>query len=123
MSIPLTGTGGLFTRLGEIGALIYRENIQQNTLHTYFGDLVAQYTSDTDLLSGVTPDEVPFSQIPTAMVQALTTLASNTVLRMVFAIGRTIDQLDQCVERNHPADAGNLRNRESMRCRCHPGSA
>jgi hypothetical protein len=85
MSIPLTGTGGLFTQLGVIGALIYRENLQQNTLNTRFNNLPAQYAEpNNDLIAPILPSAQSYAQIPSQMASQLQALAQNTLTRAVF---------------------------------------
>ena len=48
MSIPFTGAGGLFTRIGRIGKLINLANTHQAALPAAYDSLFDQFTSQPD---------------------------------------------------------------------------
>jgi len=85
MTIPLTGTGGLFTRLGKIGRLVKDINVYQ--LSTFTNDLeaiVAQYDTERDLAAPLTQSGDGGKLAVGGFSGQLTTAAIGTINRMVF---------------------------------------
>jgi hypothetical protein len=87
MTIPLTGTGGLFTRYGKILKLLADINtFQGTTLITDSGNLYAQYpdgTADEALIDGLDPALLSSQTSAGAYMGFLQTVAQNTLTTMV----------------------------------------
>ena len=84
MAITLTGTGGLFTRLGRIGKLIYTANASQAGYPAALDDLFDEFDGDDRLL---TPEAlaaaVALPVTPVSGFGAFINLAVYVLLRMV----------------------------------------
>lgn len=103
MSVTLTGTGGIFTRLGRIFFGIKSANVYSGTttitggelkpLGTTFTDILAQYASAlqylvTDLFNSIDGQRTAMATIKNAMVN----LATNTVIDQVNADVTLVDK-------------------------------
>src|SRR5215469_11346461 len=92
MTIPLTGTGGLFTRVGTVGGFL-------NDINTFIGtsgaptglktvgpatdSINAQYAStDQILISGLYPARDSYRNVHNTMTAYLQSLAQSTVITM-----------------------------------------
>lgn len=87
MTIPLDGTGGLFTRLGQIGQL-YLATIADlaqaaDALGYRVDDIAAQYTStDQDLISGLYAARDSHRNASSGLFSYLQQLSQNTLIEM-----------------------------------------
>src|SRR5262245_16998591 len=86
MSITLTGTGGLFTRIGKIGKIAHNMRTYQGTTFPgIISEVMAQYDTLRTVVDGIpTADKDNRAAISTIMA-ALTTSAENTIIEMVKA--------------------------------------
>ena len=85
MAIPLTGTGGLFTRVGLIGSLLNHTNAFQNTtLPTDFSNLNLQYPSNPDLVPGIAAQLTSGQTAENSILTYWQGVAQNTVNSMVY---------------------------------------
>ncbi len=96
MAITLTGTGGLFTRLGKLGKVLYTVNGQQASLVTVFDEISAQYASTLkDRYGQLATQQTGLIRSQTGIIGAIQQLAANTIIDMVEAdqpaAARTID--------------------------------
>jgi hypothetical protein len=86
MSIPLLGTGGLFTRLGKLAKVLYAVSGHQAALNTVFGQIAAQYaTLNLDIGGRLANAQVGLVRGQSGIVATLRQAASDTVLAMVLA--------------------------------------
>ena len=89
MSITLTGTGGLFTRLGKMGGILnYINLVRGNTGTPYVpykvNQMEAQFQSvDQNLADLLYTNLSNFQQSATSYLQSLQTLAQSTLIQMV----------------------------------------
>lgn len=95
MSITMTGTNGLFTRLGKIGGWIVSELNRQGaatltapskSAQTAYTDLLAQFTSgaaQSDIFDGFVAGYLTPYRVKSATITQLQTLARNLILRQV----------------------------------------
>jgi hypothetical protein len=84
MPVQLTGTGGLFTRLGLLLGGINEVNVQRNTtLNTRVTNILAQYlTNQQAVIAPITSDEAQYRQTQNTWLQSLQNDAINTVISM-----------------------------------------
>lgn len=86
MTIPLTGTGGIFTRLGRIGKVAQDMRVYQGTtLPADILSLMAQYDSLRTAVDGVPTADLTSRQQVSQIMAALSTAAQNTLISMVLA--------------------------------------
>lgn len=86
MAITLTGTGGLFTRLGKIGKVADRMRVYQGTtLPTNISELMAQYDTLRAAVDGVPTADTDSRKAVSQIMATLSTAAQNTVIQMVRA--------------------------------------
>lgn len=96
MSVPLTGPGGLFTRLGRLGKILLLLNADQAALPAYWEQIHDQYeAADGDLVGAMLSARDSLTRQVSAAAGVLSGLAQETVLRMVAAdepgAGRSLD--------------------------------
>lgn len=87
MSIPLTGTGGLFTRIGLLlGSLNAINNFRGTVLPPAIDDIQAQYaTADQIVVDNIQTLLLQYQYAMGLMPSQLQTIAVNTILTMVNA--------------------------------------
>ena len=85
--MPAIDYTSLFTRLGRIGRVAYVLNGNQSTLPADLDDISDLYetTTDEDLVSPLLASKTSLVATVPTMMQTLTTLAQNTLTRMVAA--------------------------------------
>lgn len=83
MAITLTGTGGLFTRLGKLGKLLYQSHGQQSTINTTIEEVRAQNEGEPDLVSSLMNNSTGVRSVE-ALNSVVTAQAKATMLRMVY---------------------------------------
>lgn len=86
MTIPLTGTGGLFTRLGKLGKILFDINsYQKTTLPTDVNGLAANFSgSDLAMIDGLQNQMASNQQAVGGLMNSLQTIAANVVNTMVY---------------------------------------
>jgi hypothetical protein len=110
MTIPLTGTGGLFTRLGRIGRLAQDVRSLSTTLGTSFESLMAQYDTLRTAVDGVpTLARGVRTNLPT-FLNTLSRNAETTLLEMVradapYAAGSVTEALQELIRQMITAGA------------------
>src|ERR1700674_278161 len=88
MTIPLTGAGGLFTRVGHLGGILNRINTDRGDPSTgvpaKIVTLEADYPSNNNpqLLDSINSQLSAWQQQGSSFVQQLSTIAQNTVIKM-----------------------------------------
>lgn len=86
MAITLTGTGGLFTRLGKLGKIMFKVNGDQSDLATVFGEIAAQYASTLlDVGGRIANSQTGLIRSQSGIVGQVRQEAVNTVIAMVEA--------------------------------------
>lgn len=86
MALTFTGTGGLFTRLGKIGKLLYSINGNQSANNTVFGEIAAQYASTLkDRYGQLAQAQTGLLRSQSGIIGAVQTLAQQTIIDMVEA--------------------------------------
>jgi hypothetical protein len=86
MSIPLTGTGGLFTRIGRIGKFAYLLNSYQGGQPAAYSSLWAQYLASLQPINA--PNQITADQLTrssSGLVGIFQQLAQQTIVQMVTA--------------------------------------
>lgn len=84
MTIPLTGTGGLFTRLGTLGSLLNSINSQRgSTIPANVSSINSQYTStNQDIIDSLYSSLLSYQNSCSSFNSAIKSMASNTVVEM-----------------------------------------
>lgn len=86
MTIPLTGTGGLFTRLGQLIQALSDINVfQAGTFATDMANINAQYASNPAFIDGIGSTTLNSQNSIGSVNGTLSTYAANTVNGMVLA--------------------------------------
>lgn len=86
MTIPLTGTGGLFTRFGVCaGAFLAGESWQNTSLPAYESNIVAQFASDIADIGTVASDSQNASSLIQNIKGNYVTYATSTAQQMVLS--------------------------------------
>jgi len=104
MAVTLTGTEGLFTRLGRIGKLASLTRIFQGGLGTYFNELLNAYNSSLRTATdGVATLNKSARLDVTAFLDALTPAAQATLLGMMKAdkpnaAGSVVDAVTELIK-------------------------
>ena len=86
MTILLTGTGGLFTRIGLIGGVLSDTNIFQNTLETDSTNIYNQFQADISqeqIIDGIGSSLVSGQQSAENYIQYLQGIATGIITTMV----------------------------------------
>ena len=84
MAVSLTGTGGLFTRLGRIGRILDLVNVQQSPQIVSDVDLLAdEYNEDRDIIEPVQQQLASHQSSLLSLVSFLRSKAQSTLIEMV----------------------------------------
>ena len=86
MAVTLTGTNGLFTRLGKIIDLVNKINLHRSTtLITEVQDIDDEYANDRrDLIDELYTQSALYRSSASTFLADLNTLAENTIIQMVY---------------------------------------
>src|SRR5437870_1995363 len=86
MSIALTGTYGLFTRLGKLAKLLYDVNsYQSSTIPTDITALIGQYTStDQVLIDSINQQQVSGQSAALGLAFFVQNMSQQVLLKMVY---------------------------------------
>lgn len=90
MAIAFDGTGGLFTRIGRVGKLLYLANQHQAALPAALDTLITEYDETTppglrDSIAATIANATGIIANQIAWMPLLQNLANSTLLRMVYA--------------------------------------
>lgn len=100
MAITLSGSGGLFTRLGKIGKVLRAVNTyQDSSLATPGAEIIAQYDAERDLQATVQPALTAGQNSAAGIASQLQSLARSTLGRMVYNdTGQSQTDYKACLE-------------------------
>jgi len=83
LAVTLIGAGGIFTRIGRVGKLVYGWNGHQATVRTVAEALYDQYPNDYDLLGSMPAAEDQLTRTNGGLLATATSVATQTLIRMV----------------------------------------
>lgn len=85
MTVALTGTGGIFTRLGRIGKAYRNWNSYQSGIRTNFEALYDNYPNNYSWLGQLPAQEDPLTRTEAGLLQQAQSLAITTLINQVTA--------------------------------------